>query len=59
VLDLGIGKGGDMHKWHFEKIACLVGVDIAEKSLIDCWQLAVQKEFSFIGIQSSASAPDG
>ena len=31
VLDLGVGRGGDMHKWHKANIQKVVGIDISRE----------------------------
>ena len=36
VLDIAGGKGGDLNKWNFQKIAELVHVDHAIGSIMDC-----------------------
>lgn len=35
VLDLGVGKGGDFHKYNQAKIKELYGIDIANRSILD------------------------
>ena len=45
VLDVGIGKGGDLIKYSYSEIFRLVGIDIARKSLDD----AVERYNSSIG----------
>lgn len=35
VLDLGCGKGGDLHKWHKSKVSQYVGIDISNESVLE------------------------
>ena len=36
LLELCVGKGGDMHKWIYNKINYVCGYDISEKNLLEC-----------------------
>ncbi len=48
VLDIGVGKGGDLHKYQMAKIKELYGVDIANRSILDAIERARDNKFSYI-----------
>ena len=35
LLDIGVGRGGDMHKWHKCEIQNVYGIDISKGSILD------------------------
>lgn len=36
LLELCVGKGGDMHKWIYNKIKYVCGYDVSDKNLTEC-----------------------
>jgi len=47
VLDIGFGKGGDIHKYKFCGVSLLYGVDIASRSLLDALERIHEGEFHY------------
>lgn len=47
VLDIGVGKGGDFHKYRQAMIKELYGLDIANRSILDAIERAREGEFPF------------
>jgi mRNA (guanine-N7-)-methyltransferase len=48
VLDLGCGKGGDLHKYQKLKIKKYVGVDVSEKSIKEAKNRANKLKINFV-----------
>lgn len=47
VLDLGIGKGGDFHKYKNVHIRELYGIDIADRSILDATERVREGQYPF------------
>lgn len=47
VLDLGIGKGGDFAKYRNAGIGLLYGIDIANRSIVDATERAMDGQYPF------------